>query len=154
MAASTSATIAKESGQARHRALLIERAIDLLLQRPDARHGQVRIGRSQRPLQERLERCRRQIGHEQQPAHEVRRRFEPLHQRVVVVDRLCERHVEHRPRRLVERETGKLRVAHDADDSVGVDVLRQVEAEVLVERILAALEEALDECFVDDRDRR
>ena len=31
---------------------------------------------------------------------------------------------------------------------------RQVEAEVLVERILVALEEALDERFVDDGDRR
>jgi hypothetical protein len=35
---------------------------------------------------------------------------------------------------------------------VGTDVLGQVEAEVLVERILVALEEALDERLVDDRD--
>ena len=34
------------------------------------------------------------------------------------------------------------------------DVLRLVEAEVLADRILVALEEALDERLVDDRDRR
>ena len=35
---------------------------------------------------------------------------------------------------------------------IGADVLGQVEAEVLIERILVALEEALDERFVDDGD--
>ena len=62
---------------------------------------------------------------------------------VRVVDGLRQRHVEHRTRRPVEREPGELRVAHDADDAEGVGVLRQVEAEVLIERILVALEEAL-----------
>ena len=78
--------------------------------------------------------------------------LEALHQRVRVVDVLRERHVEHRPRRLIELESGELGVAHDADDAERADVLRQVEAEVLTERILVALEEALHERLVDDRD--
>ena len=65
------------------------------------------------------------------------------HQLVRVVDVLRERHVEHRPRRPAEPEAGKLRVAHDADDAEGADVLRHVEAEVLADRILVALEEPL-----------
>ena len=92
------------------------------------------------------------VRDQQQPADEVRLGLETLHQRVRVVDGLRERHVEHRPRRPVEREPRELRVAHDADDAVGVDVLRQVEAEVLIDRILVALEEAADERFVHHGD--
>ena len=92
------------------------------------------------------------VGDQQQPAHEVRSEFEPLHQRVRVVDGLRERDIEHRTRRAVELKARELRVAHDADDAVGADVLRQVEAEVLIERILLRLEKALDERFVDDGD--
>ena len=94
----------------------------------------------------------RQVRDEQQAAHEMRVELETLHQRIRVVDGLRERDVEHRPRRLVEREPGELRVADDADDAVGADVLRQVEAEMLIERILAVLEEAADERLVDDGD--
>ena len=53
---------AEQPGQARHRALLIERPIDLLLQRPDAGDGQVRIDLGERPLDLRLERARRRCS--------------------------------------------------------------------------------------------
>ena len=43
-------------------------------------------------------------------------------------------------------------VAHDADDAEGVRVLRQIEPEVLIERIFVAFEEAFHEGFVDDGD--
>ena len=69
------------------------------------------------------------------------------------VDRLRKRDEEHRPRGLIEREPGELRVAHDADDAEGVDELRQVEAEALIERILIALEEPAHERLVHDRHR-
>ena len=50
---------AEEAGEAGHGALLIEGAIDLLLQRPDAGDGQVRIDLGERALDLRLERRRR-----------------------------------------------------------------------------------------------
>ena len=71
---------------------------------------------------------------------------------VLVVDRLRERHVEHRPRRLPQREARELHVPHHADDTKGAGVLGQIHAEVLPERILTVLEEALDERLVDDGD--
>src|SRR5204863_9926879 len=71
-----------------------------------------------------------------------------------VVDLLRERYVEHRPRRQPELEALPPGVADDADDRERADVMRLVKAEVLADRILATLEEALDERFVDDRDRR
>ena len=40
-------------------------------------------------------------------------------------------------------EAGELRVAHHAHDAEGAGILGQVQAEVLVERIFVALEEAL-----------
>ena len=86
-------------------------------------------------------------------ADEVRRDFDPLQQFVLVVHVLRERNVEHGPRRLVEREAREFRVAYDADDAEGAGVFRLVETEVLIERILVALEEALHERFVHDGDR-
>ena len=44
----------------------------------------------------------------------------------------------------------ELRVAHNADDAKCAGVLRQIEAEVLTERIFALLEKALHESFVDN----
>ena len=105
-------------------------------------------------VEQRLERAGRRVGDEHHAADEVRLQLDALHQLVRVVDVLRERHVEHRPRRPVQPQAGELRVAHDADDAERADVLRQVEAEVLIERILVALEEALHERLVDDRDRR
>ena len=84
----------------------------------------------------------------------MRGELEPLHHPVLVLHVLRQRHVEHRPRRLVEREAGELRVAHDADDAKGADVLRQVEAEVLLERIFVALEKPFYECVIDHGYRR
>ena len=58
MAASDQRDDAEQPGQAGDGALLIEGAIDLLLQRADAGDGQVRIGVGQRPRHQRLERGR------------------------------------------------------------------------------------------------
>ena len=144
---------AEQSREARDSPLLIERAIHLLLQRPDGRHGQVRIGLGERPLQLRLEGPWRHVGDQQQSAHEVRLKLQALHHRVRILDRLRQRDEEHRPRRLVEREPRELRITHDADDAERVDVLRQIEAEAPIERILVALEKPPDEGFVHDGDR-
>ena len=48
---------------------------------------------------------------QQQPTHEVRLKLDASHHGVAVVHGLRERHVEHRPRRLVEGKPGKLRIA-------------------------------------------
>ena len=84
----------------------------------------------------------------------MRLQLDSLHQIVFVVDILRERHVEHRTRRPVQGEARELGVAHDANDAECAGVLRHVEAEVLIQRIFAALEEALHEGFVHDRHRR
>jgi hypothetical protein len=73
----------------------------------------------------------------------VRLVLDARHHAVHVVHVLRERYVEHRPRRLPELEALPPGVADDADDRERADVLRLVEAEVLADRILVALEEAL-----------
>ena len=83
----------------------------------------------------------------------MRPELQTLHHRVRVVDRLRQRHIEHRSRGPVEREPREFRVAQDADDPERVDVLRQIETEVTIERVLVALEEAADERFVHDGDQ-
>src|SRR6185436_16468455 len=100
------------------------------------RHRQVWIDIRQCTLHLRLEHTGWRIGHEEQSAYEMRTEFQPLHQRVRIVDRLRERHIEHRTRGLVEREPRELRVANDSDDAVRADVLGQIEAEMLIEGIL------------------
>jgi hypothetical protein len=66
---------------------------------------------------------------------------------------LRQRHIEHRTRRSVQAPACKLRVAHHADDAKRADIFGQVQPELLGERIFVALEKALDERLVDDRDR-
>ena len=80
----------------------------------------------------------------------MRLQLDALHQVLRVVHGLGQRHVEHRPRRLIQPPAGELRIAHDPDDAERVRVLGIVEAEVLLERILTGLEEALHERLVHD----
>lgn len=70
-----------------------------------------------------------------------------------VVDTLCERNEEHRTRRLVQSRPRKLRVAYDADDAERARILGPLDAEVLIERIFIAPEEALHERLVNDCNR-
>ena len=72
------------------------------------------------------------------------------HYVVGVVDILSERDEEHRARRLVQGIAGEFCVAHDTDDAERGGVLRQVQAEVLLQRVFAAFEKAFHEGFVDD----
>ncbi len=83
----------------------------------------------------------------------MRGELDALQQVVLVVHVLRQRHVEHRTRGFVEGEPRELRVADDADDAENGSVFRRVETEVLIDRILGRLEEALDEGFVDDGHR-
>ncbi len=82
----------------------------------------------------------------------MRLQIDALHQIAPVVDALRERHVEHRTRRSAQLEAGEFGVAHDADDAERVGHIGQVETEVVAERLLVALEEALHERFIHDRD--
>src|SRR5690242_8859674 len=81
----------------------------------------------------------------------MRLQLDPRHDWVLVIDPLREWHVKHRPRRPSECKPSKLRVAHDTHDAEGINVFRYVEAEVLIQRVLASLEKPLHERFVHNR---
>ena len=84
----------------------------------------------------------------------MRLQLHALHQRILlVIDILRQRNIEHRTRRPAQAEAGELGVPHDAHDAKRAGILRQIQAEVLPQRIFVALEEALHKRFVDDRDR-
>src|SRR6476661_3808394 len=74
-----------------------------------------------------------------------------LHQRILIGDVLRERNVEHRTRWLAQGKARELRVPHDAHDAKCAGILRQIEAEVLPERLLVIFEETLHESFIDNR---
>ena len=139
---------AEHPGQARHRSLPIERPLHLLRQGADIEHRQVGICLGQGARHLRLQHARRHVGHQQYPAHIVRGGLYTLHHLVGIVHRLHERNEEHRTHRALELKRREPGVAHHAHDAEGIDVLRQVQPEVLVERIFLGLEKALHERLV------
>ena len=81
----------------------------------------------------------------------MRLQLNSLQQWILIGDVLCERNVEHRTRWAAQGKAGELCVPHNTHDAECAGVLRQIEAEVLPERILVLFEEAPHESFVDNR---
>src|SRR5438445_84710 len=140
--------------EAGHGALLVKGESDLLLHRPDAIDRQVGIQISEQSGELRFERAGGHIGYQQNSADEMGAELKLLHQRILIVDILRQRNIEHWPSGLVEAPASEFRIAHDANDTECASKFGHVQAEVLIERVLVTLEEALHEGLVDERDRR
>ena len=144
----------EQACEAGYGALLVKGKSDLLLHRPDAIDRQVGIQISEQSGELRFERAGGHIGYQQNSTDEMGAEFELLHQRILIVDILGQRNIEHWPSGLVEAPASEFRIAHDANDTECASKFGHVQAEVLIERVLVTLEEALHEGLVDESDRR
>ena len=133
---------AEEAGQLCDGSLLIEVGVDLLLQGLDVEQSDIGIDVAEDAANLRLEAFHAvAVQFEHRALDEVGVVIDALHNRVVIMRALSQRHEEERTRWLAVGEIPAVScIADDADDFEGRAVTGQVEAEVRADGVFAGLE--------------